>query len=75
LLFRTYPEPFQSILNIGGGKSKLVATNLRRPTSAQFCDDLTASLRIPGVSNSELSSKSSEVWWEKVEAKSDKWLS
>lgn len=24
LLFRSYPEPFQSILNTGGGKNRLV---------------------------------------------------
>jgi hypothetical protein len=65
LMFRAYPEPFQAILNIGEGRSKLVQTFDEKPTNFGFRSALTDALRIPGVPSSELKTKGNLVWWEK----------
>lgn len=65
LLFRAYPGPFQTILNTGPGKQKVVATSPERPTNVDFKDSLTAALQIRGVSKEELRMGGNLVWWEK----------
>jgi len=65
LLFRRYPEPFQSILNTGNNKVKLVKTSAERPTNAGFRDALTDGLVVPGVPQEELRTQGNLVWWEK----------
>lgn len=65
LLYRSYPEPYQSILNTGGGKNKVVNVSDMRPTNKDFRDNLTSALRIPGVSQEELKTTGNLVWWEK----------
>lgn len=69
LLFRKYPEPYQSILNTGSGKSKLVKTSAERPTNMGFREALTDGLSIPNVPKEELKSPGNLVWWEKNEDK------
>lgn len=69
LLFRKYPEPYQSILNTGGGKSKLVKTSSDRPTNMGFREALTDGLYIPNVPQEELKAPGNLVWWEKDEEK------
>ena len=65
LLYRTYPEPFQCILNIGDGKNKMVKAVEERPTNMSFRNYLTDALRLPGVPQDELKSPGNLVWWEK----------
>ena len=67
LLFRKYPEPFQSILNTGNGKNKVVKTSANRPTNSDFRDALTDGLVVPNVSKEELRAPGNLVWWEKDE--------
>eukprot|EP01038_Epipyxis_sp_PR26KG_P005490 gene5490-7601_t len=65
VLFRSYPQPYQSILNIGNGKNKLAKSNSERPTNMEFRENLTNQLKVPGVSADELNVKGNLVWWEK----------
>jgi hypothetical protein len=65
LLYRTYPEPYQCILNIGDGKNKMVKAVDDRPTNMGFRNYLTDALRLPGVPQDELKSPGNLVWWEK----------
>jgi hypothetical protein len=66
LQFRKYPEPFQSILNTGGGKNKLINFGPDRPTNLDFRNNLSGSLIIQGVPKDELVvSNGNLVWWEK----------
>lgn len=65
LLYRTYPEPYQCILNIGDGKNKMVKAVEERPTNMGFRNYLTDALRLPGVPQEELKSPGNLVWWEK----------
>eukprot|EP01041_Mallomonas_annulata_P003916 gene3916-7810_t len=65
LLFRSYPEPFQCILNTGEGKNRVAKTVKERPTNKDFRDALTSSLRVPGVPPEELQTQGNLVWWEK----------
>ena len=65
VLYRNYPAPFQSILNTGSNKSKVVKSSPERPTNMDFKDSLTAALQIKGVSQDELKTGGNLVWWEK----------
>jgi len=65
LLFRKYPEQYQSILNTGNGKNKVVKTSAERPTNLGFRDALTDGLVVPGLTKEELRSPGNLVWWEK----------
>lgn len=65
LLFRKYPEPYQSVLNTGGGKAKLVKTSGDRPTNMGFREALTDGLNVPNVPREELQAQGNLVWWEK----------
>jgi hypothetical protein len=75
VLFRAYPEKFQSILNTGDGKSKTVMTEDERPTNAGFREGLTDALRVSGVTDGELKVAQNLVWWEKEMEKEEsaKW--
>jgi hypothetical protein len=75
LLFRRYPEPYQSFLNTGGNKSKLVKSSPDRPTNMGFRDALTDGLYIPNVPREELRAAGNLVWWEKEssEEKNTEW--
>lgn len=64
ILFRVYPEKYQSILNIGAGKNKVVKFFEQRPTSAEFRDALVDALSVPGVSKNDLKPRGLELWWE-----------
>ena len=65
MLYRAYPSPYQSILNVGGAKNKIVRSTGERPTNMEFKDWLTEALQIKGVSQDELRTRSNLVWWEK----------
>lgn len=66
LTYRCYPEPFQSILNTGGSKSKVVYSGPARPTNLDFRNQLSGSLLIKGISQDELLVTNGQlVWWEK----------
>jgi hypothetical protein len=65
LLYRTFPEPYQCILNVGDGKNKMVKAIDERPTFMGFRNFLTDALRLPGVPQDELQSPGNLVWWEK----------
>jgi len=65
LLFRSYPEKYQSILNTGGGKNKVVLYGPDRPTNLDFRNNLSGSLKINGVPKEELLTGGNLVWWEK----------
>ena len=65
LLFRAYPEKYQSVLNTGKGKTKLVKYDENRPTNLAFKEHLTDSLQISGVPKEELKTNGNLVWWEK----------
>ena len=65
VLYRNYPGPFQSILNTGSNKSKVVNSSPQRPTNMDFKDSLTEALQIKGVSRDELKTAGNLVWWEK----------
>ena len=64
-LFRAYPEDYQTILNTGQQKSRVVATSPTKPTNLDFRNDLISSLIIKGVPNEELKTVGNLVWWEK----------
>ena len=70
LLFRRFPEPYQSILNTGSGKNKVVKTSPDRPTNAGFRDALTDGLVVANVPREELRAMGNLVWWEKEDAES-----
>lgn len=65
LLFRAFPQPYQSILNVGNGKNKLVKTTPDRPTNMAFREALTEGLIVPNVPREELKTAGNLVWWEK----------
>mmetsp|Transcript_17374 Transcript_17374/g.29141 ORF Transcript_17374/g.29141 Transcript_17374/m.29141 type:complete len:360 (+) Transcript_17374:54-1133(+) len=65
LLFRSYPEAYQSILNTGNGANRMVKFGPERPTNKEFRDNLTSALKIPGVPPEELMTTGNLVWWEK----------
>lgn len=65
ILFRQYPGPFQSILNTGSNKNKVVKTSPTRPTNVDFKDALTEALQIKGVNKGDLRTGGNLVWWEK----------
>ena len=65
LMFRAFPGPFQAILNIGEGKSKLVKTFDEKPTNIGFRTALTDALKVPGVPAADLKAVGNLVWWEK----------
>ncbi|KAJ1412126.1 hypothetical protein B484DRAFT_455463 [Ochromonadaceae sp. CCMP2298] len=65
LLFRSYPEPYQSILNTGNGANRMVKYSPERPSNKVFRDNLTSALRVPGVPPEELMTNGNLVWWEK----------
>ena len=66
LQFRAYPEQFQSILNTGAGKNKIVSYGPDRPTNLDFRNNLSGSLIIQNVPREELVvSNGNLVWWEK----------
>ena len=64
-LFRAYPEGYQTILNTGQQKSRIIATSSTKPTNLDFRNQLIGSLIIEGVPNEELKTQGNLVWWEK----------
>ena len=64
-LFRAYPEAYQTILNTGEQKSRVVAVAPTKPTNLDFRNQLISSLVIKGVPNEELKTDGNLVWWEK----------
>ena len=74
-LFRVYPEPYQTLLSIGGGKNRLVDASPDRPSNLGFREALSNGLKIPGVSSDDLRQKGNLIWWEKELDKesSDNW--
>ena len=66
LLYRAYPEPYQSVLNTGDNKVKICSFEPNRPTNMGFRKALTDSLIVPGVTAEELKGNEGNlVWWEK----------
>ncbi len=55
--------------------SDKVSVNQKRPLTANFRQQLTGALRIPGVDTKDLQTKGTELWWEKEDGKeqSDAW--
>ena len=64
-LFRAYPEDYQTILNTGQQKSRVVATSSTKPTNLDFRNQLISSLIIERVPNDELKTQGNLVWWER----------
>merc|ERR1711918_211134 len=64
-LFRAYPECYQTILNVGNEKSRVVTWSKTKPTNLDFRNSLIGSLKIPNVPNEELKTVGKLVWWEK----------
>jgi hypothetical protein len=69
LLYRSYPQQYQSILNTGSGKNKVVFLGPDRPTNLDFRNNLSGSLKIQGVPKEELITGGNLVWWEKDQEK------
>ena len=68
ILYRCYPNGYQSYLDTGDGKKKLCATTSNRPSNKSFRDSLTQNLVVPGVPSEELQTKGELVWWEKEDS-------
>ncbi len=68
VLYRCYPNGYQSYLDTGDGKKKLCATTSNRPSNKSFRDSLTQNLVVPGVPSEELQTKGELVWWEKEDS-------
>lgn len=68
-LFRRYPEPYQTLLNIGNGKTRVVETSADRPSNSKFRETLSNGLKIQGVTTEDLKQDMTLVWWEKEVAK------
>ena len=60
-----YSEGYQTILNVGDEKSRVVTYGNTKPTNLDFRNNLIKSLKIPNVPNEELKTNGNLVWWEK----------